>query len=83
MMSANAKAHSAFSGYDLDEATALNRVRRLYAKGAEWWQEHRAYNQTINELSALSDRDLSDIGISRADIPSIARQTSKSARPSH
>lgn len=82
-MSANAKAHTAFSGYDLGEATTLNRVHRLYAKGAEWWQERRAYNETINELSGLSDRDLADIGISRADIPSIARQTSKSARPAN
>lgn len=82
-MSANAKAHSAFSGYDLGEATTLNRVRRLYVKGAEWWQERQAYNATVNELSDLSDRDLADIGISRADIPSIARQTAKSVRPNN
>lgn len=32
------------------------------------------YLQTHGELSALSDRDLNDLGLSRADIPAIARQ---------
>lgn len=32
-----------------------------------------AYNRTRNELSRLSDRELQDLGINRADIRSVAR----------
>jgi len=33
-----------------------------------------AFNQTYRELSALSDRDLADLGFARADIPFLARE---------
>ncbi|SFR06779.1 DUF1127 domain-containing protein [Poseidonocella sedimentorum] len=33
-----------------------------------------AYNRTYSELSALTDRDLNDLGISRSDIERIARE---------
>jgi uncharacterized protein YjiS (DUF1127 family) len=36
--------------------------------------QDRAYRTTVSELSALSNRDLLDMGIHRADIDSIARQ---------
>ncbi len=32
----------------------------------------RRYNQSLNELSRLGDRELADIGISRSDIQTIA-----------
>jgi uncharacterized protein YjiS (DUF1127 family) len=35
---------------------------------------HRRYNRTIKELLFLSDRELSDLGIHRADIRRIARE---------
>lgn len=34
----------------------------------------RRYRATVNELSRLSDRELSDIGLSRSDIPFVARR---------
>ncbi|WP_411505628.1 DUF1127 domain-containing protein [Brucella anthropi] len=34
----------------------------------------RRYRDTVNELSQLSTRELNDLGISRADIPFVARQ---------
>lgn len=34
---------------------------------------HFAYTRTVKELSQLSDKELNDIGISRADIHSVAR----------
>lgn len=34
----------------------------------------RQYNTTVRELQALSARDLQDLGISRSDIPAIARE---------
>lgn len=39
----------------------------------------RSYRRTVNELSNLRDRDLADLGISRSDIPAIARQASRTA----
>jgi uncharacterized protein YjiS (DUF1127 family) len=37
-------------------------------------QQRRVYRQTVSELKALSDRELSDLGIARTAIPEIARQ---------
>jgi len=34
----------------------------------------RVFNQTLFELSHLSDRDLSDLGLSRANITDVARE---------
>ena len=34
----------------------------------------RQYRNTCNELYRMSDRDLSDLGISRGDIPFVARR---------
>ena len=36
----------------------------------------RQYRRTVDELSRMSQRDLSDLGISRCDIQRVARQTS-------
>jgi uncharacterized protein YjiS (DUF1127 family) len=82
MMSAyDVKAHTAFSGYDLPEATTTkNRIRGLFAQVAEWSKERRAYYDALSELNGLSDRDLADIGIARADIPAIARETARLQR---
>jgi uncharacterized protein YjiS (DUF1127 family) len=33
------------------------------------------YRATVAELSVLSDRELNDLGITRFQIPSVARQT--------
>jgi uncharacterized protein YjiS (DUF1127 family) len=35
----------------------------------------RKYRQTVTELGRMSSRELQDLGISRADIHSIARQS--------
>ncbi|MCR9134772.1 MAG: DUF1127 domain-containing protein [Alphaproteobacteria bacterium] len=35
----------------------------------------RNYRKTCNELYRMSDRELSDIGMTRGDIPFVARQT--------
>ncbi|MGF1622391.1 MAG: DUF1127 domain-containing protein [Rhodomicrobiaceae bacterium] len=70
----DAKAHPALSGYDLPESGRVtNRVRRLFGGLRLWAQERRAYWRAFDELQSLGDRELADIGISRADIPFIAR----------
>lgn len=38
------------------------------------YKQWKRYSQTVNELSRLSTRELNDLGISRADIPYIARE---------
>ncbi|ASY56276.1 MULTISPECIES: DUF1127 domain-containing protein [Sinorhizobium] len=37
----------------------------------------RKYRQTCNELGRMSDRELNDLGIGRADIPYVARKAVK------
>ena len=37
-------------------------------------QTRRVYGRTVAELNALTDRELSDLGISRLGIPDIARE---------
>jgi len=37
-------------------------------------QSWREYGTAVRELSALSDRELADLGISRSDIDWVARQ---------
>ena len=50
-------------------------------KVSEWlkslvaeWKRQRLVSQTLKELNKLSDRELRDIGISRCDIYTIARE---------
>ncbi|MBX3598628.1 MAG: DUF1127 domain-containing protein [Rhizobiaceae bacterium] len=38
------------------------------------YRSWRRYREAVSELSRLSNRDLADIGISRGEIPSIARR---------
>ena len=38
------------------------------------WQR---YNRTVTELQALTNRELADLGISRADIVRIAREAAR------
>ena len=37
----------------------------------------KKYNRTVSELSALSNRELDDLGFGRGDIKNIARQASR------
>lgn len=45
----------------------------LAARISAW----RRYRSSVRELSRLSDRDLNDLGISRADIETVARQSAR------
>lgn len=44
---------------------------------ARSYKNWRTYRNTVSELDRLSNRDLSDLGISRADIRSVARSAVK------
>lgn len=38
------------------------------------YKDWRSYRRTVNELGLLSNRELADLGINRADIPFVARR---------
>ena len=38
------------------------------------YRNWRRYRETVNELSRLSNRELNDLGITRSDIPYVARK---------
>lgn len=49
------------------------RLRRTVEGVFAAWAQHREFQSTYNQLDALSDRDLADIGVRRSDIADIAR----------
>jgi uncharacterized protein YjiS (DUF1127 family) len=52
----------------------------LLARLAAWWDERRRIARTVAELDQLSDAELDDIGISRADILDVARGVARPCR---
>ncbi len=52
----------------------------LNAGLAQRLAQYRAYRSTVRELQACSDRELTDMGIHRADIHEIARQAAYEAQ---
>ena len=41
------------------------------------FRSYRKYQETFRELSRLSSRELADLGISRSEIPHIARRAAR------
>ena len=39
------------------------------------YRNWRRYRETVNELNRLSNRELNDLGISRSEIPFVARRS--------
>ncbi len=58
-----------FSGLTLTER--FDHVRDALAVK---WAAYRVYRNTVNELQELNDRELNDLGISRAGIRAIAME---------
>ena len=56
---------------------ALTAGIRTLQNAAARHAKHRVYKQTLNELSQLSDRDLTDLGFRRVDLKSIARDAAE------
>lgn len=59
-----------FAGFALNQ-----RIATLRAEFADRMAKRKVYRTTIAELESLSNRDLSDLGLSRAMIKSIALET--------
>ena len=49
-------------------------MTKMLKKVNRWLNERNQVKRTVKELSALSDRDLSDIGINRSEIYRVARE---------
>jgi uncharacterized protein YjiS (DUF1127 family) len=47
-------------------------LKNFFKKVINDYHQHKAIQQTMNELRKLNDRELNDIGISRGDIYSVA-----------
>ena len=51
-----------------------DRLNALVKVAMEMIERRKVYNQTVAELNALSDRDLADLGLARANISAVARE---------
>lgn len=58
-----------------DKTGVLGILARSIGGVREHFAQRRRYRTTVNELSALGDRELADIGLRRADIEFVARRT--------
>ncbi|SMH53843.1 DUF1127 domain-containing protein [Maritimibacter sp. HL-12] len=57
-----------------------DRVSAIMKSFAEAREQRKVYIRTLNELNALNNRDLADLGISASEIPYIARQAAYGAK---
>jgi uncharacterized protein YjiS (DUF1127 family) len=57
--------------------TIAERIGRLRAAMADRYGRYALYKRTLGELQALSDRDLADLGVARADIETLARMAAR------
>ena len=50
-------------------------VASVFSAASDYLSRRRTYRQTLRELNALSDRELSDVGINKSVIGALARQS--------
>ncbi len=55
-------------------AASQSRVAEFFANLRQSFADYRLFQKTYNELNQLADRELADLGITRGDISSIARE---------
>lgn len=54
------------------ETRITSRAADMFRSAAQAYDRRRLFNQTLRELQALGERELSDLGITRGDIDDIA-----------
>ncbi len=64
----------------LPAARATNASPTLFRRFMAFMASYQAFRTTHAELSKLSERELSDIGISRFDVPRVAMEVSDQVR---
>lgn len=67
----------AYAEPTLSRLSSILSLANLWAGVAERLTQRRAYRATVEELAALSDRELADIGVHRSDIRAFARTTAR------
>ena len=67
------------SGIRGGEAGLSDRISAVANDLKDKWGRYKVYRQTLRELGELSDRDLSDLGIHRSQISSIALEAAYGA----
>ncbi|WP_107497498.1 DUF1127 domain-containing protein [Thalassobius sp. I31.1] len=65
----------AYANTTVFSANATSGIQGFTARIAEGFANRRLYKQTVRELNKLSSRELADLGLSRAGIPAIARES--------
>jgi uncharacterized protein YjiS (DUF1127 family) len=58
-------------------ARALEAIARLFDAAAVRHAQRRVYQETLNELSKLSTRELDDMGMHRSNLRSIAQDAAR------
>ena len=53
---------------------SAGRIAKFVADARDYMARRSVYRQTLRELNDLTDRDLADLGVHRADIRGIARE---------
>lgn len=66
--------YATHSGHAVATISIRQRLSELATSFGHRRAQTRVYHATVRELSAMSNRDLTDIGIHPADIHTIARQ---------
>ena len=66
-------AHMTHNDHALGGASIWQPLAALKANLAQRLVQYRAYRSTVSELIMLTDRELADLGIHRADIRDIAQ----------
>ena len=51
--------------------------RQMFETLKSRYSTWKRYSRTVSELQSLSNRELADLGISRSDIPRLARETAR------
>ena len=69
-----------FTNGTIAETGVLAALRGTYTRILAAAERRREYHRTLSELSVLSERELADIGLCRADIIDVARRHLQSGR---
>lgn len=69
-----------FDSITTKEYTGNNWLSTVFSNIVTSYNRYRIYKQTVKELSAMTDRDLRDIGLSRYEIEDLAYEAAYGER---